>query len=133
MANENVYTQLEIIVDSNGKKHKVYPCPILHLQEVSQFLAKINPEFIFSSFMIAETDEMGILKRTDDGKIIYGETMIEDLLDIVEIALRHKEKREDIKKWLDIGVAQEIVEVLIGLSQVKKKKLREPKESIGID
>jgi uncharacterized protein YacL (UPF0231 family) len=81
--------------------------------------------------MVAETDEFGVLERTDDGKLIYGKSFTGELLDTVEIALRFKEEREVIAEWLDLGVAQEIVNILIGLSQVKKKK--EPESQIGTD
>ncbi|WP_371380742.1 hypothetical protein [Sporomusa aerivorans] len=118
---ENKYTHSVLIYDADNKKHKVYPVPLLYIQEVAQFLSKINPDFLFSNFMIAETDEYGTLERAEDGKLIYGITFTEELLEIVEIALRFKESKEDIRKWLDIGVTQEIVQVLIGLSQVKKK------------
>ena len=121
MENKNVYTLMEKITDANGKTHKIYPCPILELEEVAQFLAKVNPDFIFGSFMVAESDADGCLERDDNGKLIYGRTMREELLDVIEIALRHKEKREDIAKWLDIGISQQIIECLIGMSQVKKK------------
>ena len=130
MANTtNVYTLSEIVVDSEGKKHKVYPCPIAYIQEVAQFLANINTEFIFSSFLTPDLDEFGSIIRDDNtGKIIYGKSMVDDLVHIVEISLRFKEKPEDIKQWLDIGVAQEIVEVLIGISQVKKKMEQQMKK-----
>lgn len=118
---ENKYAHSVIIHDANNKKHKIYPVPLLYIQEVAQFLSKVNPDFIFGNFMIAETDEHGVLERTEDGKLIYGKTFMEELLDVVEIALRHKEQREDIRNWLDLGLAQEITQVLIGLSQVKKK------------
>lgn len=119
---KNVYTLSQIVVDAEGRKHKVYPTPILYIQEVAQFLAQLNPDFIFASFMIAELDETGVIERNDDGKIVYGRTFTEELLSVIEIALRFKETKEQIREWLDIGLAQEIVEVLIGLSQVKKKK-----------
>jgi hypothetical protein len=128
---ENKYIHSEIVVDSEGKKHKVYPTQLKYIPEVAEFISKVNPDFIFSNFMVAKTDEFGVLERTDDGKLIYGKSFTEELLDIVEIALRHKEKREDIAEWIDICVAQEIVEILIGMSQLKKKK--ELKNPIGTD
>jgi hypothetical protein len=130
---DNKYIHSETIIDAKGKKHKVYPTPILYIQDVARFLAKINPDFVFGSFMIPDIDEEGILKRTENGDLIYGEELLENLLDVVEIAVRHKEKREDIKQWLDIGLAKEIVETLIGLSQVKKKTQMKPENQIGID
>lgn len=119
---KNVYTLSHIIVDAEGKKHKVFPVPILYIQEVAQFLSQLNPEFLFSSFMIYETDEAGVVERSDNGKIIYGRALTEELLGVIEIALRFKESKEQIKQWLDIGLAQQIVEVLVGLSQIKKKE-----------
>lgn len=118
----NVYTLCEKIKDFNGRTHVVYPCPIRNIEDVSSFLAKVNPDYVFGAFMIAETDNEGVVIRNDDGKLIYGRTAVNELLDIVEIALRHKETREQIKEWLDVCLAQEIIEAFIGLSQVKKKK-----------
>lgn len=123
MANAtNVYTLREKIIDSNGKAHYVYPCPIMDIQTVAQFLANVNTDFIFGSFLIPDTDEFNAIVRDEKtGKILYGKAMVEDLISIVEIALRHKESREEIQNWLDICLAQEIIETLIGISQVKKK------------
>lgn len=129
---DNKYIHAELVIDSNNKKHKVYPTQLKYIQEVAQFLSKVNPDFIFGNFMVAETDEFGVLERTDDGKLIYGKSFMEELLDTMEIALRHKEKREDILEWLDLGVAQEIVNILIGLSQVSKKKVTQ-ENPIGMD
>jgi len=128
---KNVYTLSHTVVDAEGKKHKVYPTPILYIQEVAQFLAQVNPDFIFGSFMIADTDEMGIPERTEEGNIIYGKILTEELLSVIEIALRFKETKEQIKQWLDIALAQEIIEVLVGISQVKKKD--QMSNQIGID
>lgn len=119
---ENKYTHSVTVYDADNKKHKVFPVPLLYIQEVAEFLSKVNPDFIFSNFMVPEIDNEGTVERTDDGKLIYGRTFMEELLDTVEIALRHKEKREDIRKWLDVSLAQEIVQILIGLSQVKKQE-----------
>ena len=123
MANAtNVYVLREKIIDSDGKAHYIYPCPIMDIQTVAQFLASVNTDFIFSSFMVPDTDEFGSIVRSDEtGKILYGKSMVEDLISIVDIALRHKESIDDIRSWLDICLAQEIIEILIGLSQVKKK------------
>ena len=126
---DNKYIHAELIIDSNGKKHRVYPTQLKYIQEVAEFLSKVNPDFIFSNFMIAETDEFGTLERTDEGKLIYGKSFTEELLDMVEIALRHKEKREDILDWLDLGVAQEIISALIGISQVSKKKTQQESQT----
>ena len=127
----NVYTLCEKIKDFNGKTHTVYPCPIRNIEEVSSFLAKVNPDFIFSAFMIAETDDEGVIIRDDDGSMVYGRSAVNELLDVVEIALRHKETREQIEEWLDICLAQEIIEALIGMSQVKKKEAALKKKSTG--
>lgn len=127
---DNKYGHSVIIVDSNNKKHKIYPVQLRYIQDVAEFLSKVNPDFIFGNFMIAETDEFGTLERTEDGKLIFGKTFTEELLDITEIALRHKEKREDIAEWLDLGLAQEVIHVLIGLSQYKKK-VTEQESQIG--
>lgn len=125
MANAtNVYTLSETVVDSEGKKHKVFPVQISYLGEVAQFLANVNTDFIFASFMIPDTDNEGcIIRDNETGKIIYGTSMIDDLVHIVEIAVRFRETAEDIRQWLDICLAQEIIEILIGLSQVKKKMM----------
>ena len=123
MANAtNVYTLSETVVDSENHKHKVFPVPILYLSEVAQFLASVNTDFIFGSFLVPDIDEDGTISRDETtGKIIYGTSMIDDLIHIVEIALRFHETPESIRSWLDICLAQEIIEILIGLSQVKKK------------
>lgn len=124
MANTgNIYTLSETVVDSEGKKHKIFPCPILYIGEVSQYIASINPEFIFASFLVPSLESDGETIKRDEttGKIIYGEQEIEELLSVIEIATRFKETKEQIKQWLDIGVAQQIVEILVGMSQLKKK------------
>ena len=123
MANAtNVYTLSETVVDSENHKHKIFPVQISYIGEVAQFLASVNTDFIFGSFLVPDLDEDGAISRDEKtGKIIYGTSMIDDLVHIVEIGLRFKETQSEIRQWLDICLAQEIIEILIGLSQVKKK------------
>lgn len=122
MANNNIYTLCEVIYDRRGKKHKIYPCPILHLDTVTKFLAKTNYDFIFANFLVSDMDETNTVMRDEvTGEYIRGHKFLDELLDVVEIALDFKESREDITQWLDISMAKEIVETLIGMSQLKKK------------
>jgi len=118
----NVYTLCESIIDVDGKKHKIYPCPLIDIPEVAAYVAKVNPDFIFASFLLPDLDDEGAVKRDDEtGKIIYGRSAVDELVSVVEIALRHKETPEQIMQWMDIGLGQQIVETLIGMSQIKKK------------
>ena len=119
----NLYAQSEIIYDYNGKKHRVYPCPIKHLNEVTSYLSTVNVDFPFGSFMVPEYDQEGaVLRNEANGRLVYGITACNELLDVMEIAVRFEETREEIEEWLDVALAQEIIETLIGFSQVKKKK-----------
>ncbi len=122
---KNVYTLCETVVDIEGNKHKVYPTPWGYIQEVAQVLSKVNMDLPFTSFMNADMeieDGVPVVKRLDNGCISYGEEMKDEILSVIEIGLRFKETKDEIKKWLDTGLAQQIIEIMIGISQVKKQK-----------
>lgn len=120
---KNVYTNAVIVLDAEGKKHRVYPAPILKVSEVAAFVATVNVDFLFSMFLVPDVDVDGSILRDDEsGKVVYGKAAMEEALDIVEIALRWKESREDISKWLDVCTLQQILLALIGLSQIEETK-----------
>ena len=132
---KNVYTLCETVVDFDGKKHKVYPTPWEYTQNVSYLLSKLNIDFPFNSLMINDieiSDGITGIKRLDNGHISYGQEIKDEIIEVIEIGLRFKETKEQIKKWMDIGLAKEIIEIMIGLSQIKKKT-EQMKNQITID
>lgn len=122
---KNVYTLCETVVDYDGNKHKVYPTPWGYVQDVAQLMAKLNIDFPFVSFLSADVDiedGLPIVKRLDNGSISYGQEVKDEIVSVIEIGLRFKETKQEIEQWLDTGLAQQILEIMVGISQIKKQK-----------
>ena len=119
----NLYTMYEYVYDYEGKKHKVYPCPIKYVDEVINILSKTNLDYIFFNFMKPAEEPDGTVIRDDEGRIVYSDIPKDELFTLIEVALRFEETREEIAEWLDLGLAEEIVEELIYMGQLKKKNL----------
>lgn len=120
---QNVVTIYHTVRDRNGKKHRVYSARFKDLQTITEFTEKYNAD-AFGYYMLAPVlDEDGNIERLADGKINYNNGFLDDLMDIVELALDHRESREQIGEWLDLEIAKEIVLTFLGLSSFKKKQM----------
>lgn len=121
--NENTLTLYETIRDRNGKKHRIYSARFKDLQTITDFTEKYNAD-TFGLYMLAPVlDENGEVERDADGNINYNNGFVDDLMEIVELALDHRETREQIEEWLDLDIAKEIVLMFLGLSSFKKKQM----------
>lgn len=119
---ENTLTAYRTVRDRNGRKHKVYSARFKDLQTVTDFTTKYSPDY-FSEYAFAPVlDEDGNLEKNADGSVNFDNGFAEDVLEIVELALDHKESREQIMEWLDLETAREIVLLLLGMSSFKKKQ-----------
>ena len=119
--NENVLSLYETVRDRNGKKHRIYSARFKDLQTITAFTEKYDPN-AFGFYMLAPViDDEGNVEHDADGNIDYGTGFIDDLMEIVELALDHRETREQIEEWLDIDIARYIITTFLGLSSFKKK------------
>ena len=119
--NENVLSLYETVRDRNGKKHRIYSARFKDLQTITAFTEKYDPN-AFGFYMLAPViDDEGNVEHDADGNIDYGNGFIDDLMEIVELALDHRETREQIEEWLDIDIARYIITTFLGLSSFKKK------------
>ena len=117
----NTISAYEIVFDRYGKKHKVFSARFKDMQTITNFTEKYNPDAFYMYMLAPVTDEDGNIEHDKNGNINYNNGFIDDLMEIVLLALDDREKAEDIMEWLDITTAKEIVEVFLGISQFKKK------------
>ena len=114
--NDGILTLYEVVRDRNGKKHRVYSARFKDLQTITTFTEKYDPD-AFGYYMLAPViDEDGHVEHDADGNINYNNGFIDDLMEIIDLALDHREKREDIEEWLDIDIAKQIIVVILGFS-----------------
>lgn len=119
---ENTLTLYRTIRDRYGKKHKVFSARFKDLQTVTEFTSKYAPD-AFAEYAFAPViDEDGNIERNRDGQINIDNGFADDVLEIVELALDHKESKGQIMEWLDLETAREIVLILLGMSSFKKKR-----------
>ncbi|MDY6350400.1 MAG: hypothetical protein SPL62_07915 [Selenomonas sp.] len=119
---ENVLSLYEVIRDRDGRKHRVYSARFKDLQTITSFTERYNADG-FGYYMLAPVlDEDGNVEHKSDGSINYDNGFLDDLFEIVELALDHRESREQIEAWLDIELARQIVVTFLGLSSFKKKR-----------
>lgn len=118
---ENVVAVYRTIKDRYGKKHKVFSARFKDIQTVTDFTTKYDPQSFALYAMAPVMDEDGEIETLPDGRINFDNGFADDVMEIVEIALDHRETREQINEWLDIETATQIVQLLLGLSTFKKK------------
>lgn len=119
---ENTLTVYRTVIDRYGKKHKVYSARFKDLQVITDFTTKYSPD-AFSEYALAPViDEDGNLEHKKDGRLNFDNGFPDALFEIVDIALDHRETKEQILEWLDLEIAREIVLLLLGMSSFKKKQ-----------
>ena len=121
--NDNVIGLYEIVRDRYGKKHKVYSARLKDMRTVTAFTEKYNPESFGLYLFAPVVDEDGEVEHDAEGNINYDNGFSDDLLEMVELALDHRETKEQIMEWLDIDVAKIIVITFLRISQFKKNSL----------
>ena len=119
----NTISMYEVIKDRNNKKHKIFSVRFKDLQTVVSFTEKYSPDYFGSYALAPVVDEDGEIVKDANGNIDYNNGFVDDLMEIVELALDGKETREQIDEWLDLKLAREIVLTFLGLSQFKKKQM----------
>lgn len=114
----------EIVKDRNGKKHKVYSALYKDRKTIAKFASTYNPEedTLVFRMLVPKLDEEGIPMRDNSGNYIYDDEPVEELLEIIEMALDHKEPREEILEWLDLDTANRIILSYVKQSNFQKKK-----------
>ncbi len=118
---ENVVSAYRTVRDRYGKKHKVYSARFKDIQTVTDFTTKYNPGSFAMYAFAPVMDDDGELETLPDGRVNFDNGFADDVMEIVEIALDHRETKEQINEWLDIETATQIVQLLLGLSTFKKK------------
>ena len=123
--NENTLTLYETIRDRNGKKHRIYSARFKDLQTITDFTEKYNADS-FGLYMLAPVvDEDGNVERDADGNINYNNGFLDDLMEIVDLALDHRETREQIEEWLDLDIAKEIVLTMRDIEELRINQLED--------
>lgn len=64
-----------------------------------------------------------------ESNINYDNGFYDDLMEMIEMALDHRETREQIEEWLDIEVARNIIMVYLRISQFKKSSVKSGEET----
>lgn len=119
---DNVIGLYEIVRDRYGKKHKVYSARFKDLHTIMNFTQHYSPDS-FGLYMLAPViDKDGEVDMDAEGNINYDNGFYDDLMEMIEMALDHRETREQIEEWLDIEVARNIIMVYLRVSQFKKKQ-----------
>lgn len=118
---ENVISKYQIVKDRYGKKHRVYSVRFKDLQTVTEFTQKYAPDGFAMYAMAPVLDEDGNVEYKADGSMNFDNGFVDDLYDMIDLALDHRETREQIDEWLDFETAQEIIMVFLGMSELKKK------------
>lgn len=128
----NVIGLYEIVRDRYGKKHKVYSARFKDLHTIMNFTQHYSPDS-FGLYMLAPViDKDGEVDMDAEGNINYDNGFYDDLMEMIEMALDHREAREQIEEWLDIEVARNIIMVYLRVSQFKKNSpLSLEKKPIG--
>lgn len=121
----------EVVKDRSGKKHKVYSVMIKDRMVLSRFLETYNPDTLFLRLMQPKLDIDDIPERDADNNIVYDDEPVNELVEIIALALDGKESTTQINQWLDLDIANEIIAVTTRLSQFKKKVTMEPKKQTG--
>ena len=120
----NVLSVYDVVIDRNGKKHKVFSVRFKDLQTVTSFTEKYNPDCFCMYLMAPVFDEdSGEVQKTKDGSIDYNNGFYDDLMEIITLALDDRETSEEISEWLDMAIAKDIVLKFLGLSTMKKKPM----------
>lgn len=121
--NDNTLSCYQVIVDRKGKKHRVYSARFKDLQTITDFTTKYEPGHLDMYALAPVLDDNGELMFDNNGNIIFDNGFQNDLFEIIEIALDHRETREEIEQWLDFVLAEEIITMLLSLSSFKKKRI----------
>lgn len=120
----NVLSVYDVVIDRNGKKHKVFSVRFKDLQTVTSFTEKYNPD-CFGMYLMAPVfdEDSGEVQKTKDGSIDYNNGFYDDLMEVIDLALDGRETRDEIGEWLDMAIAKDIVMKFLGLSTMKKKPM----------
>lgn len=118
--NENVIGLYEVVRDRYGKKHKVYSAKLKDMQTVTHFTERYNPDSFGLYLFSPVVDEDGEIEHDAEGNINYDNGFREDLMEIIDLALDHRESHKQIEEWLDLDVARLIIITFLRVSQFKK-------------
>ena len=121
LENTNSISLYETVTDRNNKKHKIYSVRFKDMQIVTSFTSKYTPIGFIQYLMAPVLDEDGMPELLPDGTVNMNNGFEDDLMEIIECALDYRESREQIMEWLDMKLAEEIVQTFLGISQFKKK------------
>ena len=121
MEEKDSFSCYETVKDRNGKKHKIYSVMVNDRFTVAKFMETYNPDLLFMRFIQPVIDSDGIEEIDANGDPVYDSEPVDDLLEIIDLALDKRESREEILKWLDIDTANEIIFRFARMSQLKKK------------
>jgi hypothetical protein len=122
---EAFLAKLEYILDTGFKKHYIYPMRIKNLLLVTELYSKINSEYTIFNMPYPLNDEQGNPLLNEDGEIIMENSAYEAQSELLEIALN--DTYENISKWIDVQMIQDILDSFKGLSKLKKQIAMESK------
>lgn len=90
------------------------------MQTVTHFTERYNPDsfgmYLFSP--VVDTD--GEIEHDAEGNINYDNGFRDDLMEIIDLALDHRESHSQIDEWLDLDIARLIILTFLRVSQFKK-------------
>lgn len=118
----NTIALYKTVKDRYGNKHRVYSVKLKDIQTVTEFTEKYDPDYFGMYFLSPVLDDDGEVERNADGNINYENGFVNDLVEIVMLALDGRETKEQVLEWIDLKVGREIVMIFLGLSSFKKKQ-----------
>lgn len=98
----------EEIMLRDGKTYKIHPCTLKDARTLMQLLKTVNIEAIILNMLPSEEDD----EETTEG----------DLFDVLLLAFKGYDHidREYIDNYVDIDIAREVINIMIGLNGIKK-------------
>lgn len=115
------FTTFAIVVDRNGREHKVYPALLKHKEELRYLTPKFDDTFILLNFLTPKVDENGRIETDFDDNVEYSDNAYEAMMEVLVMAFNHKYKKEEIESFIDIAMIPKILEVFYDLSGYQKK------------
>lgn len=111
----DVYTAFEVIEDRNGNEHFIYAAMLDWKDKIRYFMKKLDhPDILAYDILKPKVNHDGSISRT------YSDEGYEAILEMIYLAVNKKETKEEIRRWLDLRTARQIIDVFLDVSHYKR-------------
>jgi hypothetical protein len=118
-----IFEDDEEVTLRDGKKYKISPATFKQARFLMRNIVKINVDNMFLNFIpiIKDNDQGEVDLKTSPDEMLIENENIDILMEIMEIAFRkHNLSKDEIEEFVDLNIAREVINILIGLSGLKK-------------